>query len=120
MWKIRILKKCSSTEGSTDGPSQIWIYCTAMRRARAVLTSFSLSDILVDGCVFLPPVMDRTAPILYHILECGFESTNLEGEERKADASQDASDQLSIIRLWGAACRMMGELGDGGRGREGA
>ena len=47
----------------------------------AMLTSFSLSDILVDGCVFLPPVMDLTAPILYHILECGFESTNLEGEK---------------------------------------
>ena len=46
-----------------------------------VLTSFSLSDILVDGCVFLPPVMDLTAPILYHILECGFESTNLERRE---------------------------------------
>ena len=50
---------------------------------RAVLTSFSLSDILVDGCVFLPPVMDLTAPILYHILECGFESTNLQGEREE-------------------------------------
>ena len=59
-----------------------------------VLTSFSLSDILVDGCVFLPPVMDLTAPILYHILECGFESTNL---ERKANGLQHISDQLSII-----------------------
>ena len=54
---------------------QVWIVFGA------VLTSFSLSDILVEGCVFLPPVMDLTAPILYHILECGFESTNLEGEK---------------------------------------
>ena len=56
---------------------QVWIVF------RAMLTSFSLSDILVDGCVFLPPVMDLTAPILYHILECGFESTNLQGEKKQ-------------------------------------
>jgi hypothetical protein len=40
-------------------------------------TSLSLSDILADGCVFLPPVMLLTAPILYHIFECGFESISL-------------------------------------------
>merc|ERR550539_776644 len=57
----------------------------------ASYTSFSLSDILVDGCVFLPPVMDLTAPILYHILECGFESTNLEA------ARMAASSSLSLV-----------------------
>ena len=44
------------------------------------LTVFSLSVIFVLGSVFLPPVMFLTAPIRYHMRECGLESIILKLE----------------------------------------
>ena len=38
-------------------------------------TSFSLSFILSDGCIFLPPVIFLVAPIRYQIRDLGCEST---------------------------------------------
>ena len=44
------------------------------------LTVFSLSVIFVLGSVFLPPVIFLTAPIRYHMRECGLESIILKLE----------------------------------------
>ena len=47
---------------------------------KTFLTVFSLSVIFVLGSVFLPPVIFLTAPIRYHMRECGLESIILKLE----------------------------------------
>ena len=92
----------------------------------SILTSFSLSDIFVDGCVFRPPVMDLTAPILYHILECGFESTNLQREksERLTTHLRSIIHYLPPLpspplpEAGGAARGELGREREGGRGHK--
>lgn len=73
----RTLKARSSKSKAWFGQKCTFEAHCALVANEAWLTSLSLSFILFAGWVLRPPVMLRTAPIRYHIRECGLESTIL-------------------------------------------
>ena len=69
--------------------------------SKGIHTSFSFSFILVAGWVFLPPVMLRTAPILYHMREWGLESTILNEQKIALRINQGIGEKdKEEYKLW--------------------